>query len=130
MKHRAKKIWEKVKIVGPIAGLLSMFFITWNGSYFGSRLLVHYFHWSFSEYGYHLFVMAMQIIIFFVCGAMIAFATRGKDQNFYRPILTAMRQISQGNFKIELENSGQYRQFGGIVEGINEMASEPEPDGA
>jgi signal transduction histidine kinase len=35
-----------------------------------------------------------------------------------------MRQISKGNFKIELENSGQYRQFGGIVEGINEMATE------
>ncbi|ETT56532.1 HAMP domain-containing sensor histidine kinase [Paenibacillus sp. FSL P4-0338] len=124
MKRRIMKIWEKIGIVGPIAGMLIMLYISWNGSYFGSRLLVRHFGWSFSEYGYHLFVMAMQIIIFFVSGAIIAFATRGEDQNFYRPILTAMRQISQGDFKIELENSGQYRQFGGIVEGINEMASE------
>ncbi|MFD1903537.1 hypothetical protein ACFTAO_44245 [Paenibacillus rhizoplanae] len=65
MKRRIMKIWDKMDIAGPIAGMLIMLYISWNGSYFGSRLLVRHFGWSFSEYGYHLFVMAMQIIIFF-----------------------------------------------------------------
>ncbi|NQX47114.1 two-component sensor histidine kinase [Paenibacillus tritici] len=118
------RIWEKMNVAGPIAGIIIMLFISWNGSYFGSRLLARHFHWSFSEYGYHLFVMGMQIIIFFCVAGIIAFATRGHEQEFYGPILTAMRQISKGNFKVELGNIRQYRQFGGIVEGINEMANE------
>ncbi|MEK4325774.1 HAMP domain-containing sensor histidine kinase [Paenibacillus sp. FSL R7-0312] len=124
MLSRIKKVWKIINVIAPIAGILAMLFISWNGSYFGSRLLVRHFGWSFSEYGYHLFIMGMQVIIFFCVAGAIAFATRGQDQRFYVPILTAMRQISKGDFKIELENSRQYRQFGGIVEGINEMANE------
>ncbi|WP_238651232.1 sensor histidine kinase [Paenibacillus piscarius] len=114
---------QTIKIILPLAGVLAVLFVSWNGSYFGSRVLVRYFGWSFPDYGYHLFVMAVQVVLFFCIGGGIAFATRGKDQQFYVPILTAMRQISKGDFKVELD-SGKYRQFGGIVEGINEMANE------
>lgn len=113
-----------LKVIMNFAGILSVLFLSWNGSYFGSRLLVQHFGWSFSEYGYHMLIMAMQIILFIGIGGIIAFATRGQEHRFYMPILTAMQQISKGNFQIELENSGQFRQFGGIVEGINEMATE------
>ncbi|WNS42591.1 HAMP domain-containing sensor histidine kinase [Paenibacillus sp. MMS20-IR301] len=118
------RLWTALKVIANFAGVLTVLFLSWNGSYFGSRLLVQHFGWSFPDYGYHMLIMAMQVVLFICIGGIIAFATRGQEHRFYMPILTAMQQISKGNFKIELENSKQYRQFGGIVEGINEMASE------
>ncbi|MHA6532644.1 sensor histidine kinase [Paenibacillus sp. BAC0078] len=117
------KFWQVSKVVLGISAWLAVLFVTWNGGYFGTRLMVQRFGWTLSAYETQLLIMGGQVIILICIAGIISFATRGKEKSFYIPILTAMRQISKGNFKVELD-SRNYRQFGGIVEGINEMASE------
>lgn len=117
------------RIVREILGmgiLIAALYVSWNGGYYGVKLLSGHFEWSLSPYGSGLLAMALQFLILLVVGGITALIghARGDERAFYIPILTAMRQISKGNFKVELEDSKRYGQFGGIVEGINEMASE------
>lgn len=109
-----------------ITMMLTAIFIAWNGGYYGERLIARHFEWTFSPYRSQLLAMVLQFLILFLMAGTSALIghLRGDERAFYIPILTAMRQISKGNFKVELEHSERYGQFGGIVKGINEMASE------
>ncbi|MBW4082205.1 cell wall metabolism sensor histidine kinase WalK [Paenibacillus sp. S150] len=117
------RIWEVCKFIFKFLSLLLLLFAIWNGSFFGARLLLRQFGWSLSDYTYQVLIMGLQALIFFCLAGLAAFSTQGRERRFYLPILSAIRQISKGDFQVEL-NSKEYRQFGGIVEGINEMASE------
>ncbi|MNC11537.1 Alkaline phosphatase synthesis sensor protein PhoR [compost metagenome] len=116
-------------ILKAVMGILMMitgFYLSWNGGYFGLKLLEKHFNWSLTPYKFQLLTMVLQFLILFLLAGTAALIgrLRGDERAFYIPIITAMRQISKGNFKVELENSKRYGQFGSIVEGINEMASE------
>ncbi|WP_019914954.1 sensor histidine kinase [Paenibacillus sp. HW567] len=117
------KVWNAVKSVLNFMAFLAMLYVSWNGSYFGVKLILEKVGWTLSDYTYQLLIMGLQLVLIFGIAGLISLASRGRQKAFYMPILTAIRQISQGNFKVEL-NTKQYRQFHGIVEGINEMASE------
>ncbi|KWX73737.1 hypothetical protein AMQ84_21960 [Paenibacillus riograndensis] len=117
---------EIVKRVMGITTVIAGFYLSWNGGYFGLKLLEKHFNWSFTPYKSQLLTMMLQFLILFLLAGIAGLIghMRGNERAFYIPIITAMRQISKGNFKVELENDRRYGQFGSIVEGINEMASE------
>ncbi|WP_379157021.1 sensor histidine kinase [Paenibacillus sp. sgz5001063] len=117
------RFWEVCRIILKILGLLSLLFVTWNGGYFGAGLILHQFGWELSAYTYQLLIMGLQMLIMFGLMGLVAFATKGRERAFFMPILAAIRQIAKGDFHVEL-NSREYGQFGSIIEGINEMASE------
>ncbi|WP_150270280.1 sensor histidine kinase [Paenibacillus tepidiphilus] len=102
----------------------ALLYLLWNGSYFGVEWLIQHYHWQLSAYNAYLLVMVGHFVLLIVGAGIIAFATRGKERAFYIPIITAIRQISKGDFQVALQNDKRYGQFGEIVEGINEMASE------
>lgn len=107
--------------------MLTGFYLSWNGGYFGLKLLDKHFNWSLTPYKSQLLTMVLQFLILFLLAGTTALVghLRGDERAFYIPIITAMRQIAKGDFKVELENDKRrYGQFGSIVEGINEMASE------
>ncbi|QQZ64044.1 two-component sensor histidine kinase [Paenibacillus sonchi] len=106
--------------------VIAGFYLSWNGGYFGLKLLEKHFNWSLTPYKSQLLTMMLQFLILFLLAGIAGLIghMRGGERAFYIPIITAMRQISKGNFKVELENDRRYGQFGSIVEGINEMASE------
>ncbi len=114
------------KAILGILVVLTGFYLSWNGGYFGLKLLEKHFGWSLTPYKSQLLTMVLQFLILFLLAGTTALIgrLRGDERAFYIPIITAMRQIAQGNFKVEIENSRRYGQFGSIVEGINEMASE------
>ncbi|MEC0169248.1 HAMP domain-containing sensor histidine kinase [Paenibacillus graminis] len=117
---------EIVKRVMGIIMVIAGFYLSWNGGYFGLKLLEKHFNWSLTPYRFQLLTMLLQFLILFLFAAIAALVghLRGDERTFYLQIITAIRQISKGNFKVELENDRRYGQFGSIVEGINEMASE------
>ncbi|CQR58704.1 sensor histidine kinase [Paenibacillus riograndensis] len=117
---------EIVKRVMGITIVIAGFYFSWNGGYFGLKLLEKHFNWSLTPYKSQLLTMMLQFLILFLLAGIAGLVgrLRGDERAFYIPIITAMRQISKGNFKVELENDRRYGQFGSIVEGINEMASE------
>ncbi|WP_039838463.1 sensor histidine kinase [Paenibacillus sonchi] len=117
---------EIVKRVMGITIVIAGFYLSWNGGYFGLKLLEKHFNWSLTPYKSQLLTMMLQFLILFLLAGIAGLIghMRGGERAFYIPIITAMRQISKGNFKVELENDRRYGQFGSIVEGINEMASE------
>lgn len=117
---------EIVKRVMGITTVIAGFYLSWNGGYFGLKLLEKHFNWSFTPYKSQLLTMMLQFLILFLLAGIAGLIghMRGGERAFYIPIITAMRQISKGDFKVELENDRRYGQFGSIVEGINEMASE------
>lgn len=117
------RVWNAVKSALNFMAFLAMLYVSWNGSYFGAKLILRKFGWTLSDYTYQLLIMGLQIVLIFGIARLIGIFYRGREKAFYMPILKAFQQISKGNFKVEL-NTKQYRQFHGIVEGINEMASE------
>ncbi len=112
------------KILLGILGVSTVIAAAWTGAYFASKLIFHSFGTPSTEYVSQLILMLLQLVILFCLMAIIGSATIGKERGFYTPIITAIRQISKGDFKVVLDNDRRYGQFTGIVEGINEMASE------
>ncbi|AIQ55225.1 sensor histidine kinase [Paenibacillus sp. FSL R7-0331] len=117
---------DVLKAAAGIIVVITGFYLSWNGGYFGLKLLEKRFGWSLTPYTSQLLTMVLQFFILFLLAGISALVgrLRGDERTFYIPIISAMRQIAQGNFKVEIENSRRYGQFGSIVEGINEMASE------
>ncbi|OKP85634.1 cell wall metabolism sensor histidine kinase WalK [Paenibacillus sp. P32E] len=117
---------EIVKAVMGMIMVITGFYLSWNAGYFGLKLLEKHYKWSLTPYRFQLLTMVLQFLILFLLAGIAGLIghLRGGERAFYIPIITAMRQISKGDFKVELENDRRYGQFGSIVEGINEMASE------
>lgn len=115
-----------MRAVMGIIMIIAGFYLSWNGGYFGLKLLEKHFNWSLTPYRFQLLTMVLQFLILMLLAGIAGLIgrLRGDERAFYIPIITAIRQISKGNFKVELENDRRYGQFGSIVEGINEMASE------
>ncbi|ULO07880.1 two-component sensor histidine kinase [Paenibacillus sp. 19GGS1-52] len=118
-----KKFRLTAKIILGILGVSTVIAAAWTGAYFASKLIFHKFGAPSTEYVTQLIIMLLQFVFLFCLMAIISFATRGQER-VYIPIITAIRQISKGDFKVVLDNDRRYGQFNGIVEGINEMASE------
>ncbi len=97
---------------------------SWTGAYFASKLIFRILGTPSSVFVAQMISMLLQFLFIFCIMAVIGLVMRGQERAYYNPIIMAIRQISQGDFKVVLENDSRYRQFGGIVEGINEMASE------
>ncbi|WP_438349723.1 sensor histidine kinase [Paenibacillus sp. FA6] len=115
------------KIAKAIMGILVFFtaiFASWTVAYFTSQFIFRTFGMPSSTYVTQMISMLIQIPILFCMVAIAGLATRGREKSFYISIIKAIRQISKGDFKVVLENDKRYGPFGGIVEGINEMASE------
>ncbi|OAB39852.1 two-component sensor histidine kinase [Paenibacillus macquariensis subsp. defensor] len=116
-KHIAQIIWK-------LCLLITVIIASWTGAYFASKLIFRIMGTPSSVFIAQMISMLLQFLFIFCIMAVIGFFMRGQERAFYNPIIMAIRQISQGDFKVVLENDSRFRQFGGIVEGINEMASE------
>ena len=118
------RLRQIVHVTMGVLVFLTGFFVSWTGAYFTSQFIFRTFGTPSSAYVTQMIAMLIQIPILFCMVAIAGLATRGREKSFYIPIITAIRQISKGDFKVVLENDSNYGPFGGIVEGINEMASE------
>lgn len=119
-----KRVKQVIRAVLGILAFSTAIFASWTGAYFVSKLIFGTFGTPSSNYVAQLIVMILNFLILFCIMAIIGLATRGQERAFYIPIITAIRQITKGDFKVVLENNKHYGQFGEIVEGINEMAIE------
>lgn len=52
--------------------LIAALYASWNGGYYGVKLLSGHFEWSLSPYGSGLLVMALQFLILLVVGGTTA----------------------------------------------------------
>ena len=119
-----KMIKKTVLFLLNLAMFLVAFITALTAAFFLSELIFKHYGAPESLYFAEMIRMLLSFIfLFFLMGA-IGLATRGQQRNFYHPIINAIRQMTKGDFKVVLENNKRYGQFGIIVEGINEMASE------
>ncbi|WP_379130037.1 sensor histidine kinase [Paenibacillus sp. sgz500958] len=118
------RLKEILSFLGGIVLLLTGIATAGTGAFFASRLLFRHFGTPSSAYVEQLIIIMLTFLFLIVIMGTISLFTRGREKSFYIPIITAIRQIAKGDFKITLENPRRFGQFGEIVEGINEMASE------
>ncbi|KWX89158.1 hypothetical protein AMQ83_02270, partial [Paenibacillus riograndensis] len=111
---------EIVKRVMGITTVIAGFYLSWNGGYFGLKLLEKHFNWSFTPYKSQLLTMMLQFLILFLLAGIAGLIghMRGIERAFYIPISTARRQNSQASFKFKLENDRRNGQFRSIVAGL------------
>jgi len=121
MKGRIKRV---ILVVFGLIVFSSAVMAAWTGAYFVSRMIFRKFGTPSSAYFAELVSLLLSFLFLFCIIGIVSAATRGREKSFYIPIITAIRQIAKGDFTVALENTQRFGQFGEIVEGINEMASE------
>ena len=120
MKRVKNVILGILRVLGVFAALGT----AWTAAFFLSKGTFQHFGTPPSAYVAQLITMLLSLVILFFIMGTVGLATRGQERRFYHPIVVAIRQIAKGDFKVVLENNKKFGQFGVIVEGINEMASE------
>ncbi|QWU18107.1 Signal transduction histidine kinase [Paenibacillus sophorae] len=115
------------KTVQAILGLLAAFIFlvgSWTASYFILKALFRRFGAPSSDFVSQLLGVLLGFFILFCLGGLVSLFSRGRQRAFYIPIMNAIRRIAKGDFTAKVEDVERYGQFGELVEGINEMASE------
>lgn len=71
-------------ILKAVAGILVViigFYLSWNGGYFGLRLLEKHFSWSLTPYTSQLLTMVLQFVILFLLAGTSALIGRLRGTN-------------------------------------------------
>lgn len=120
-----KMLWEIVKHTLLFILIFCLAGLSWTASYFLMNRMNTAYSWLLSNYALQLITFLVGLLIFFLMTLLFSIFFRdGWDRVFYKSIIEAINRISKGDFDVVLENNKEYREFGKIVEGINEMASE------
>ncbi|MGF7045842.1 signal transduction histidine kinase [Paenibacillus sp. DS2015] len=120
MKH-VKKIIKAVLIY--LAFFISVG-ISWSAAYLLMIRIYDRFGRPSSEYLMQLYIVLVGIIISLILMLVFYKVIQGWERIFHKSIIDGIRRISKGDFNVVLEKNKDYGEFEGIVESINEMASE------
>ncbi|WP_313638473.1 HAMP domain-containing sensor histidine kinase [Paenibacillus sp.] len=98
--------------------------LSWTAAYFLMNKLNAAWGWLNSEYALQLITVLVGLVILMLIFLLFSIFFRGWERVVYKSIIDGIRRISKGDFNVVLEQNREYREFGEIVESINEMASE------
>ncbi|AIQ65949.1 membrane protein [Paenibacillus stellifer] len=119
-----KKLVMVLKAVLGMAVIFTVLTGTWTAGYFIMHALYRHYGAPSSKYVSQLLTVLLGFLIVLLIGGVFSLIGRGRERAFYIPVLEAIRRIAKGDFSVVVENTERYGQFGELVEGINEMASE------
>lgn len=126
------KIIKFLKKSGEVLAVLCLLFLCWTAAFFITSWLLHAF--SINRLSFYMREIVDSFLGFFLFGlimygiSQISFVQK-KQSLFFRPLIDAMKKMSQGNFNIDLssykeEIGNRNHPFHEIVESITQMAKE------
>ncbi|MEK5434958.1 MULTISPECIES: sensor histidine kinase [Paenibacillus] len=98
--------------------------LCWTAAYFLMNQVNAAYGWPSSKYVLQLVTFLVGFVILLLVFFLFSIFFRGWERVFYKSVIEGIRRISKGDFDVVLEQNREYREFGEIVESINEMASE------
>ncbi|MEJ9212837.1 HAMP domain-containing sensor histidine kinase [Bacillus smithii] len=126
------KIIKFLKKCGAFLAVLCLLFLCWTAAFFITSWFLHVF--SINRLSFYIRQIIDSFLGFFLFGliiygiSQISFVQE-RQSLFFRPLIDAMKKMSQGNFNIDLssykeEIGNRNHPFHEIVESITQMAKE------
>ena len=124
MKKTRKILWKIVRETLQTILVFAVLGASWTAATYVTRFIYTWTGTPRWDYVIQLINLFVGVIIFFLCMLVVGMFFKHRQMAMLNSITDAMRRISQGDFKVKMNENEWRGEFKMIASGINDMAGE------